>query len=250
MTLIEICRFLNEELKIEQIHDEAMNGLQVEGRLEVNNILLAVDGACEVFTAAAEARADMVIVHHGLFWGKPAALTGPLYQRVKILIENGISLYAAHLPLDIHPELGNNARLMNLFKTTEIRSFGKYGGVEIGLIGNLKQVRQLEDIKENLEASLKTKCHLLAFGSSEIKTIGIISGGGAGLTVEAIREGVDLFITGEPKLPAYHLAKEGKMNLIFAGHYATETRGLKAVARLLEDRFSVSCNFFDLPTGI
>ncbi|MFH1098257.1 MAG: Nif3-like dinuclear metal center hexameric protein [Candidatus Desantisbacteria bacterium] len=248
--LSNICQFLDKELKISEIQDASQNGLQVEGKQEVKKMIFAVDASLNTFEEAHKRKADMVIVHHGLFWDKPQSLTGILYQRLHVLFKHQISLYAAHLPVDIHPKLGHNAQLMNFFVTKKRETFGNYHGVDIGFLGFLHRETTLPAVVTKLEESLNTKCQVLAFGREKIKTIAVVSGGAAELAAEAVDKKVDLFITGESKLSSYYIAKEGKINVIFAGHYATETLGMQALSIVINEQFGVECEFVDLPTGM
>lgn len=250
VTLKQICEFLDTELNIAQIEDTAINGLQVEGKEDIKKVICAVDASLETFCEAKKQNADMVIVHHGLFWDKPQALRGVISKRLEILFKNDISLYAVHLPLDLHPDFGNNAQLMNLFAAKSREPFGEYHGVSIGYLGKLHKEVDLVSVKQKLEKCLNTTCRVLDFGKQKIKTIAIISGGGSDIIKEAIEKEVDLFITGEAKFFTYHLAKESKINIIFAGHYATETLGVRALSEVLSQKFQIECNFIDIPTGI
>jgi len=250
VTLHQICQFLDTELNIAQIEESAINGLQVEGKEVIKKVICAVDASLETFAEAKKQNAEMVIVHHGLFWDKPEALTGALYKRLAVLFKNDISLYAVHLPLDLHPELGNNAQLMNLFTPKTREPFGDYHGVTIGYVGKLDQEIDVVSIKQKLEETLNTTCRLLSFGKQKMKTIAIVSGGGSDIFKEVVEKKIELFITGESKLFTYHLAKESKINIIFAGHYATETLGIKALAKTLSQKFQLECHFIDIPTGL
>lgn len=251
VSLKQICQFLDTELNVAQIEDTSLNGIQVAGEEQIKKVICAVDACVETFYEAKKQSAQMIIVHHGLFWDKPQSLTGTLYNRLEILFKNGISLYAVHLPLDLHPEFGNNAQLMNLFTTKKpCEPFGEYHGVSIGYLGKLDKEIDLLGIQQTLEQRLNTTCRLLNFGKQKIKTIAIVSGGGADMIKEAIDKEVDLFITGESKLFTYHLAKESKINIIFAGHYATETLGVKALAEVLSKKFQIECNFINIPTEL
>ncbi|MEW6095838.1 MAG: Nif3-like dinuclear metal center hexameric protein [bacterium] len=250
VTLNQICQFLDAELNIAQIKDESINGLQVEGKENIKKIICAVDASLETFCEAKKQNADMVIVHHGLLWDKLQPLTGVLYKRLEVLFKNDISLYTAHLPLDLHPEFGNNTQLMNLFAIKIKEPFGEYHGLSIGYVGKLHKEIDLLSVKHKLEEKLNTTCRLLNFGKQKVKTIAIVSGGGSDAIREAIEKEVDLFITGESKLFTYHLAKESKINIIFAGHYATETLGVKTLAEVLSKKFQIECNFVDIPIGL
>ena len=241
--LSEITNFLDQELKIAEIEDYSLNGLQVEGKKEINRIGFAVDASVESLLLAKEKDVDMLIVHHGIFWGKQEAICGPLYQKLKVLIENQISLYAAHLPLDIHPNLGNNAQLSKII----LGSCGK----QIGDYGYIAEVEiELSEVIKRLEKRLDARCKVYPCGKENLKKVALSSGGGASMLSLAIKEGADLFITGEPRLSSYHLAKESGINLIFCGHYATETVGIKALMAEIQKRFEVDCLFLDLPVDI
>jgi dinuclear metal center YbgI/SA1388 family protein len=243
ITLSEITKFLDTELKIAEIEDCSLNGLQVEGKNQIRKAGFAVDASYETLLSAKEAAVDMLIVHHGIFWEKQEAILGPLYQKLKVLIENGISLYAAHLPLDIHPDIGNNAQIAKIVLETSGKQIGDYGYIaEVDI--------KLSEVVNRIESRLKTKCKVYSCGKENLKKVALSSGGGASMLSLAIKEGACLFITGEPRLSSYHLAKEAGINLIFCGHYATETLGIKALSLETEKRFDVECLFLDLPVDI
>lgn len=243
ITLSEITGFLDKELRITEIEDTSLNGLQVEGKGEISKIGFAVDGSYETLLSAKEAGCDMLITHHGMFWGKPEAISGVIYQKLKVLIENQISLYAAHLPIDIHPDVGNNAQLSKIILGSCGRQIGDYGYItEIEI--------ELSEVIRRIENRLRTKCKVYSCGKENLKKVALSSGGGASMLSLAIKEGADLFITGEPRLSSYHLAKESGTNLIFCGHYATETVGIKALMDEIQKRFDVDCLFLDLPVDI
>jgi dinuclear metal center YbgI/SA1388 family protein len=248
--LSNICQFLNKELRISEITDTSQNGLQVEGKNEVKKAVFAVDASIETFQEACKRKADMIVVHHGLLWEKSRPITGILYRRFQILFKHEISLYAAHLPLDIHPKLGNNAQLMNLFITKKREPFGNYHGINIGFLGVLQRETTLSSVITKIENAINTKCKVFPFGKDKIKTIAVVSGGAADLIDEAVDKNVDLFITGEAKLYAYHIGKEGKINIVFAGHYATETLGIQALAKMIKEQFRIECEVIELPTGL
>lgn len=241
--LSAITKFLDRELKIAEIEDTSLNGLQVEGKEEINKVGFAVDASYEALLLAKEKEVDMLIVHHGILWEKQEAIRGPIYQKLKVLIENRISLYAAHLPLDIHPNLGNNAQIAKIIFDLWGNKIGDYGYiVEVDIA--------LGEVIRRLKQRLNTKCKVYSWGKESLKRVALSSGGGADMLSLAIKEGADLFITGEPKLSSYHLAKESGLNLIFCGHYATETCGVKALMAEMQRRFEIESLFFDLPVDI
>ncbi|OQX21704.1 MAG: Nif3-like dinuclear metal center hexameric protein [Candidatus Altiarchaeales archaeon A3] len=250
MELKKLNKFLDEYLKISEIEDVSVNGLQVEGKKEVNKICFAVDASLETFKLAKKENADMLFVHHGMIWEGIKKVTGINYMRLKFLIENEISLYATHLPLDKHLEVGNNIQFLKIFGINkEIKEFGTYHGIKIGYAGRFEKEKNLSDFVSEVEKNLNTGCEILKFGMTKIRSVGVVSGGAASLIDEAI-ESVDCFVTGEPSHQVYHIAKEGKINVIFAGHYATETLGVKAMAKLINKKFGIETKFIDVPTGL
>ncbi len=250
MELKILTKFFDEYLKISEIEDVSVNGLQVEGRKYIEKICFAVDACAETFKLAKEENADMLFVHHGMIWNGIKNVTGITYKRLKFIIENEISLYAAHLPLDMHGEVGNNIQFLKIFRINEaIEEFGTYHGIKIGYKGMFEKEKNLNDFVSEIEKHLNTKCKILKFGKNKIKRVGVVSGGAASLIDEAI-ENVDCFVTGEPSHQIYHIAKEANLNVIFAGHYATETLGVKAMAKLIGKKFSIETKFIDCPTGL
>jgi len=252
MKLKEIVQFLDDFLGIKDWEDKSNNGLQIEGKPEVRKIVFAVDACMDVFVRAKERDADMIIVHHGLIWGGIDYVRGIVKRRLKFLLDNEISLYAVHLPLDAHPKVGNNAQLLRLLEVEPEEQFGMYKGKPIGFYGKLENPMNLSEIVEILRNKLSERLIVLDFGDEKIEIIGAISGKGAFALVEAIDKGLDLFITGEAEHSAYHLAKECGINVIFAGHYATETLGFKALMNVIGEEFAgeIEVEFIDVPTGL
>ena len=248
--LKKITDYLDEHLSINSFKDYSQNGLQVSGKKHVKRIVGLVDASLDGFIAAADSKADMVIVHHGLLWSKPISLTGIFYERVKTLIDENISLYAAHLPLDAHSELGNNAQLADKLNAEIIDWFAEYGGKPIGCIAKFKKKRLLAEVIEELDTAINTQTRVFDFGDEEIQTVGIVSGAACDALPEAALQGVDLFITGEPRLSAFHEAREFNMNVAFAGHYATECVGIQALMNHLPTLFDVETLFIDVPCEI
>mgnify|MGYP000132521960 CR=1 FL=1 len=252
MKLKEIVQFLDDFLGIKDWEDKSNNGLQIEGKPEVRKIVFAVDACMDVFVRAKERDADMIIVHHGLIWGGIDYVRGIVKRRLKFLLDNEISLYAVHLPLDAHPKVGNNAQLLRLLEVEPEEQFGMYKGKPIGFYGKLENPMNLSEIVEILRNKLSERLIVLDFGDEKIEIIGAVSGKGAFALVEAIDKGLDLFITGEAEHSAYHLAKECGINVIFAGHYATETLGVKALMNVIGEEFAgeIEVEFIDVPTGL
>jgi dinuclear metal center YbgI/SA1388 family protein len=245
-SIYKITLFIDKWLKIAEIEDASNNGLQVEGNKQVNKIGFAVDACMDVFEKAKEQNCDLVIVHHGLSWKDSLRyITDSNAERIKFLMKNDISLYGVHLPLDKHNELGNNIQLCKLFNVSNVKEFGEYHGDFIGFKGEFESEKILGDFVKEVEEKLDTKCKVLDFGRSNLKTIAIVSGGAPDLIPEAAKKGVDVFLTGEGKLSAYHFAKEGNLNVIFAGHYATETLGVIALAKVIKEKFDVETVFIE-----
>jgi len=246
----DLVTWLDEFLKIRDYPDISLNGLQVEGRDEVERIAVAVDGAQATFDDAVAAGVDMLIVHHGLFWGKPLAVRGHVKKRIKTLLDADISLYAAHIPLDAHPEVGNNAVLARELGMVDLEPFGSWQGVKIGFKGRFPVGTRVHDVADKLGQLTGMQSLVHQGGGDLVASGGIVSGAAAWSLVEADEEGLDLFITGEPKHEVFHEAFERRMNVIYAGHYDTETFGVKALAARLADEFGLEWTFFDRPTGL
>jgi len=249
--LNDIVSFLDDYLEIEDIKDNSWNGLQIEGNSEVKKIAYAVSAGSEVFQKSADEKADMIIVHHGQFWkGGDPRIIGWNKQRLDILMDNGISLYASHLPLDRHKEVGNNAQLLKLLGARIKESFSLHEGKNVGWIGELASPKSIKEIEKMLNSSLNTKSIVLPFGKEKIKRIAICSGGGDYADfVEAIEKKVDLYITGDTS-EIYNMAKDAKINVIFGGHYATEILGVKYLAEVIEKKFKLETVFIDIPSGL
>ncbi len=244
--------FLDSYLSIQDIDDNSWNGLQFEGKDSIQTVAFAVDAGIDTFRQAAEQKADFLIVHHGQFWkSNNPSITSWNKQRISHLYDNAISLYAAHLPLDRHPEVGNNAQLLTILDAKITEEFMDHHGKNVGWIGERKNAITLQEVEQILTKTIKASCTILPFGKKEIKTIAVCSGGGgyAGYS-EAQQKGVDLYISGD-SIEIYLTAKDAGMNVIFAGHHATETVGLKALQKVIEEKFSdIKTTFIDIPTGL
>lgn len=243
--------YLDEYLRIREIEDKSRNGLQIEGPDEVRMVAFAVDGCQASFVRAVAEGAQLLIVHHGLFWSDPLCLVGPHFRRVKTLIEGDCGLYAAHLPLDAHPEVGNNAQMARLLGLEERKPFGEYHGLEIGFAGRLDRPLDISTLIGRLvEALGRPPIRVLDYGPEEIERVGCVSGGAASMVDQVAEAGLDAYITGETSHTFFHQVVERQLNVFFAGHYATETLGVKALARHLEGQFNLDTVFFDIPTGM
>ncbi len=247
--LKEIVDFLDNHLKNSEFEDDSWNGLQVEGREEVNKIAFCVTAGLEVFKKAKDERADMIIAHHGVFWKQTnPSITGWMKDRVTFLTKNDISFYASHLPLDGHPEDGNNARIMELLGAKIEEPMVIHKGKSIGWIGRCEPI-SVSDIVKKLESSIGSKCIVLDRGKEMVERVAVVSGGAPYDVFEAIKKEADLFITGDAA-DVFEVVRDAKINVIFAGHYATETTGVKAISDLLKKKFGVETVFIDAPTGL
>jgi dinuclear metal center YbgI/SA1388 family protein len=243
--------YLNDYLRVEEIEDQSQNGLQVKGPAEVTRIAFAVDGCQASFERAVAEGAQLLIVHHGLFWSDPLRLVGPHFTRVRTLIAGHCGLYAVHLPLDAHPEVGNNAEMVRLLGLEERRPFGVYHGLKIGFAGRLDRPLDIPTLIGRLvEATGRPPLRVLDYGPEEIEWVGCVSGGAASMVDQAAEVGLDAYVTGETSHTFFHQAIERELNVLFAGHYATETLGVKALARHVEERFDLETVFLDVPTGM
>ncbi|MBN8549146.1 MAG: Nif3-like dinuclear metal center hexameric protein [Deltaproteobacteria bacterium] len=249
--LSAITGYLNNLLSPQLFKDVAMNGLQVEGGSgEVSKVAVAVDSGLSIIEKAAACGAKLLLVHHGLFWGSPLPITGTLGRKVEILQKAGCSLYASHLPLDAHLQVGNGAELGRFLGLSNLEGFCEYSGSLIGARGECEG-RSLDSFVAQAKSLIGGKEPLvLPFGNSTIRTVGIVTGSGAFGVKAAAEAGLDLYFSGEPKHEVYHLTKELRINAIFAGHYATETFGVRALARCLEKEFNLQTVFIDETSGI
>lgn len=250
MRLDELVDYLDEYLRIAEVPDypNALNGLQVEGTRPVRRIGAAVDASEASIRAAVERECDLLIVHHGLFWDGNVPVTGRRYRRLRPLIERGMALYSAHLPLDVHPEVGNNAVLARELGIVVEGTFGDYKGLPVGVWGRLELTR--EALAARLDEVLGGRVRLLPGGPERLERVGVLTGGGGGMIGDAIVAGLDALVTGEGAHHTYFDAIEGGINVYYGGHYATETWGVRALASHISDRFGVPSEFIDLPTGL
>lgn len=230
--------------------DPSQNGLQV-GSLdrELGKVAFAVDACMQSFKRAAEWGADALVVHHGLFWGKSYPLTGSAYNRFDFLCRNNLALYAMHLPLDAHPELGNNIGLARGLGLVDIESFGVWRGVNIGFKGRLPHSLKIEEVVVKAFGDWRATLGRLPFGKEDISTVGIVSGGAPDEVDQAIEQGLDLFITGDASHEIYHRCLEAGINVIFGGHYQTEIWGVSQLARAVKSELGLETCFIDVPTG-
>jgi dinuclear metal center YbgI/SA1388 family protein len=249
-SLKEVVEFADSYLRIDEIEDwpNALNGLQIENSGRITKIGAAVDTSTHTFRAAAECSINFLLVHHGLFWPGLQPVAGGFYRQLKLALEGDIALYSAHLPLDLHADVGNNVLLARAlgFETTE--PFLETKGQLIGR--KTTASLRLDELIAKLEQSLGSPVRCVGAGPMETRSIGIVTGG-AGSDIYAVAEaGVDTFITGEAPHWAAVAAEELGVNLLLGGHYATETFGVKALAAHLSERFKIPWEFLDHPTGL
>ncbi len=231
--------------------DFGPNGLQVEGRREVTRIATGVSACLELFERARDAGADAVFVHHGLFWdGTPRTLVGHQYRRVAVLIETGLHLVAYHLPLDRHPELGNNALAARQLGLYSVEPFGLYKGQAIGCRGRYPEpLPAAEFVARSREAFGQEPLAFLA-GPDPVTTVGVISGGAQGEIHQAIAAGLDAYVTGEASEWVMNVARESRIHFLACGHYATERLGIRALGDHLAERFGLEHEFIDVPNPV
>jgi len=245
----EIASFLDDLLKTSEIEDYSYNGLQVDSTGNVENIYGGVDATMEFFNKANFPRNSLYIVHHGIFWknNDPRIINGN-YSKINFLLSNNSSLYASHLPLDLNKTYGNNISLLEFLgvEKDSIIPFGLYHGISIGFRGEFKNQVTIENISKRLEPIAKNRVYTFPFGKQEIKTIGVVSGGGSFASSEAVKLNLDLFLTGETDHTLYTFASDAKLSVIFATHYATETFGVKNLGNLLSQNFNINFTFIDL----
>lgn len=249
-TLPEIVEYTNEYLRIDEIEDwpNALNGLEIENSGKVTKIGAAVDVSTRVLNAAAKKHVDLLIVHHGLFWPGLQSVTGALRRQLKIAFENDIALYSAHLPLDVHSKVGNNALLAGALGLKSTKRFLKEKGQAIGLKAKVPMPRGvlIRKLRRILRGPVKT----FNFGPAQPRRAGIVTGAGGSEIYHVAEAKIDTFITGEAPHWAAVAAEELGMNLILGGHYATETFGVKALATHLSSKFQLRFEFIDCPTGL
>lgn len=248
--LDDIVRHCDRELRTATVrdYDGAVNGLQMENRGKVTRIAAAVDASLATVNLAIDAGADLLVVHHGIFWSPRRPWTGPTHQLLRRLFEGNLAVYSSHLPLDRHPRLGNNIRLFTALGLRRPRPFFLQKDQHLGIqtIGRISRA----ELTRRLRRAVGTAPVVLPGGPALCRRIGIVTGGAGGELALAAREGVDTFITGEGPHWTFALAEELQVNVLYGGHYATETFGVKALAAELSRKFRVPWTFVDHPSGL
>ncbi len=249
-SLTAIVKHCDHLLRTDQIkdYDGAVNGLQVENSGTVTRIAATVDASLATVKMTVAAKADLLIVHHGLFWSPSHPWTGTKYELLRLLLDHNIAVYSSHLPLDAHPRLGNNARLCAAVGLQKLRPFFFSHGQCIGFQARARISRS--ELAGRLTRATGAKPHIIPGGPETCRRIGVVTGGAGGELKQAAQEGVDTFITGEGPHWTYAAAEDFGINILYGGHYATETFGVKALAAHLSRKFKVPWAFLDHPTGL
>ena len=246
-----IVAFLDDLLDAATFDDHGPNGLQVPGDTEVHTVVTGVSAHRELFERAADADAQLVLCHHGIFWEhQPRSLSPQLKARLEALFAARLSLAAYHLPLDAHPEVGNNALICAALGLRRGEPFGRHRGRPIGWVGRPEEPIRAEELVERCAAVFGRAPLVFDGGPRRVRAVGIVSGGGASSLGEAAARGLDAFLTGEPAEYAMADAREAGVHFLAAGHYATETFGVRRLGELLEQRFGVAHRFVEVPNPV
>ncbi|MCB9092125.1 MAG: Nif3-like dinuclear metal center hexameric protein [Halobacteriovoraceae bacterium] len=245
---VELEKYLEELLKVADYADYCPNGLQIEGKDKIEKIAFSVSATADSVSKAVDWGADTLIVHHGVFWKHqgPRRIVGPQALRIKPLILNDINLFGYHLPLDGHSELGNAASLAKSLELTNLKEFGEYRRMPLGVQGTFASAVSAKELKVKIEKLLKKQITLASYDQdSKIKSIGIITGGANNEWVQARDCGLDAYLTGEISEYNWHDAIEEKIHYFACGHHATERFGVLALKKHLGEKFKVEVEFFD-----
>ncbi len=252
MKNIDFEHYLTDILKPEQIKDYCPNGLQVQGKDEIKTVITGVTASMEMITTAIAHQADALVVHHGYFWkNESAILRGMKRDRIKALLAHNINLYAYHLPLDIHPMLGNNAQLASLLDITVTDGLEQGNPLSIALQGHLAAESDATQFAEHISTKLQRQClHIAASSNKKIKTIAWCTGGGQDYIELAAEQGIDAFISGEVSEKTTHIAREMDIHFYAAGHHATERYGVKALAEHIKTELGINAYFIDIDNPV
>lgn len=251
-SLDDLVAELDQLLQPHRFRDYAPNGLQVPGKPSIAKLVTAVSAGTELFERAIAAEADLIVVHHGLFWGtRPTAVDPPMKRRLKLLFDADVALAAYHLPLDAHPELGNNALIAAGLGAASHEPFGLHEGEPIGVLARFGgDGVPAPELRTRIATLTEREPLTFDGGPDRVRTLAIVSGGGASYLEDAIAIGADAFLTGEPAERVMNQAHEGRIHFLAAGHYATETFGVRALGERLAQRFDVEHVFIDVPNPV
>ena len=257
MTLNELDEYFRSFLKIEDYPaDVSKNGIQIQNsdpdKKQIKKVAFAVDACNGTALKAAEIGADLLFVHHGLFWSETEILVGAAYKRFLPFFKNDVALYACHIPLDANNPYGNNYGLAARIGLKNLRPFGEWRGMLCGVKGELENPVSVEELARLAHNKDEKPLCVLPFGKKNIKTVGIISGGGGGQSdiAQAVSENLDAYITGEAEHSSFHFIKESEINFIAMGHYFSETIGVQNIAKKLNKETGIETEFIDFPTGL
>jgi dinuclear metal center YbgI/SA1388 family protein len=243
--------YLDAYLESPGTPDFGPNGLQVEGRKEVRKVVTGVSACLELFERATAAGADAVLVHHGLFWdGQPSTLVGFRYRRVAELVRAGVSLIAYHLPLDRHPEVGNNALAARALGLVDLEPFAEHAGLPVGFRGRYEEPVPFQTFRDRCRKLFGQEPEVFAGGPERVARVGIVSGGAQREVYTAIGDGLDAFVTGEVSEWVMNVAREAGIHYLACGHYATERLGIRALGEKVAERFGVEVEFVDVPNPV
>ena len=248
-SLRHIVDYANSYLSIQDYHDFCPNGLQVEGQSQVDHIVSAVSSSLELFqNAFFRYQAQLILVHHGLFWEKYSCLVGSLKNRIAFLLKYRISLLAYHLPLDSHPKIGNNVSIAQKLGLVNVQNLNSK--IPLGVVGSLPSQTLFQTVLQSLKSLFSPNLLTFSFGLPWIKKIAIVSGRAPHFLDQAVQSRADLFITGEASESSLHLAKELKTHFVAVGHYCSEKFGVQNLGKLLAQKFNLNYSFIDLPNPV
>ncbi len=254
MLLEEFDRIMRGMLDIDRTEqiDSSLNGIQLgEANAEITKIAFSVDASLETFARARECGANLVFVHHGIIWSRQQfRITGNLFKRIDYLMKHRIGLYAVHLPLDMHPELGNNIGIARRIGLVRTEPFGEHKGLTIGIKGVFTEDKTVDEIVQTLCVTRDCCLGILPFGKEKVTSVGIVSGDDSRSALQAINEKLDLYITGSSSHQIYHECLEAGINVIFGGHYYTEVWGIMQVAQKVKETLGIDVTVLDIPTGL
>ena len=246
----ELEKYLNKMLELESIKDYCPNGLQIEGKNEINKLVIAVSLNEEIIELAVKKQADAILVHHGFFWNNEnRTITSHKKRRIQKILANNINLFSYHLPLDVHPTFGNNIQLAKLLDLTNIKASEKFNPFGILYKGETKKETSIENFKELLADKLE-KRPLVLNNNPRVHKIALITGAGQNYIDQVLNCEIDTFITGEVSEKVFHIALDEKINFISLGHHASERYGVKAIAKHLEEKFNLPYEYLEIDNPI